>query len=227
MKNTIICALFVVCLTKLVNCVLIFDSIHVEYGSNLGEHVISQLRGHLGRTSDSVVLNFHPDILTEEGIGNRLILSLGNAGVSSSLIDAGDLNSLPPESFLVRSLYNTTVSNSGSSSSTVVLAANGLPLSDSLGRNSSLDRTNIHYGAILGSYHILELLGFAWMHPLSPMAPARVQLQNDVADQVTCRSAQGGPSTTSSVDRTFSCIAGLDITESPRWPHRAFHLHTQ
>mgnify|MGYP003385453410 CR=1 FL=1 len=195
-----------------------FDCIYVEFGSNLGDHVINQLRGHLSKTGDKV-LDFHQSNFNKEGLNNSLVLSFGNAPLSSALIGADDLNSLSAESFVVRSQYDTQYANArGDHLTRYILAANGLPLSDNLGRNSSLDREMIHYGAILGSYNILEMLGYAWMHPLAPMAPARMQLQDKVASRVTCGNTAGSSS---------SCVGGLEITESPRWPHRAFHLHTQ
>lgn len=211
----------------------LFDSVFVQFGNNLGDHVINQLQDHLSKTSDRI-FEYQPDIVSKEGTNNSLILAFGNTTLTSSIIAADELSSLPAESFIVRSQYESHyLSEDGKLFSRYILAANGLPLSDKLGRNSSLDRNNIHYGAILGSYHILELLGYAWMHPLSPMAPARMRLQETVANQVMCQTNARSNVNSANVEAMTSspssglCVGGLNITESPRWPHRAFHLHTQ
>ena len=57
---------------------------------------------------------------------------------------------------------------------------------------------NINRGELYAAYHLLELLGFHFLHPLDPIAPEQL-----VLDGFT------------------------DINEQPRWPIRAWHIHTQ
>ena len=66
--------------------------------------------------------------------------------------------------------------------------------------------TNVYYYhyVYVGSYHILELLGYSWLHPLRPYHPHALRLANEVLEG-----------------------HNIHIVDSPRWPHRAFHLHTQ
>ena len=56
----------------------------------------------------------------------------------------------------------------------------------------------VNIGNLYGAYHLLETLGYHFLHPLEPVLPAELHF----------------PET-------------LTVTESPRWPIRAWHLHTQ
>jgi len=51
----------------------------------------------------------------------------------------------------------------------------------------------------VGAYATLELLGFSFLHPLETYRPMQLTLSPPL----------------------------VDISESPHWPHRAFHIHTQ
>ena len=126
---------------------VVFNKVYVEYGNNIGEHVISQLEGHLSKVQVTVLgLDQFP---TSERSGNdtrSLVLLLGQSPRTDAIIPFHYLESLPAESFVVRSQYEDT-----SSGHVFTLAADGRPLSEVLGKNSTLDRVNIHYGAILGT----------------------------------------------------------------------------
>ena len=54
-------------------------------------------------------------------------------------------------------------------------------------------------GALYGSYALLEELGFAFLHPLEPLRPAQLVLPT----------------------------AAIDRAESPHWPIRGWHVHSQ
>ena len=42
----------------------------------------------------------------------------------------------------------------------------------------------MHYGAVLGAYASLELLGFAFLHPLQAYIPPNLRLLNDTTPRV-------------------------------------------
>ena len=39
-------------------------------------------------------------------------------------------------------------------------------------REYAIDLNAVHYGAAVGTYSVLELLGFAFIHPLDPYIPS-------------------------------------------------------
>lgn len=82
-----------------------------------------------------------------------------------------------------------------------MMISNGRMLDDHIHKNLSFSRDFIHYGAVLGAYASLELLGYAFLHPLQPYAPSVLQLSNASTPQT--------------------------IHESPYWPERGWHIHTQ
>eukprot|EP00981_Chlorochromonas_danica_P003550 scaffold659_cov192-Ochromonas_danica.AAC.63 len=89
-----------------------------------------------------------------------------------------------------------------------MMTVNGLPLSDHVHKNVSFNPQAVHYGAVVGSYALLELLGFAFLHPLEPHIPTMLRLDSSKLNHT----ATGWQ---------------LDLVESPYWPERGFHLHTQ
>jgi hypothetical protein len=92
------------------------------------------------------------------------------------------------------------------------MVTNGLPLDSHRHQNISFDRNQVHYGAVLGAYASLELLGFVFGHPLDPYRPDAIGIWlND------CNANDSNP--------FINC--GIDILESPYWPERSFHIHTQ
>eukprot|EP01041_Mallomonas_annulata_P004772 gene4772-9496_t len=82
---------------------------------------------------------------------------------------------------------------------TAILACNGRPLDPHKHTNVSFNKDTVHYGAVLSTYVCLEKLGFAFLHPLSPYVPSSISLESKE----------------------------FNITESPYWPSRIFHIHTQ
>jgi hypothetical protein len=84
-----------------------------------------------------------------------------------------------------------------------LLLSNGQPMSPHSHLNSTIGKEeNIHYGAIVGAYAALEHLGYAFLHPLSPYVPSYITFN-----------------TQDSTQRVFR--------DSPYWPDRNFHIHTQ
>jgi hypothetical protein len=122
----------------------------------------------------------------------KLSLSLGNASLSLKHIKLSELERLPPESFRVLSFQRENV---------LYVMSNGLPLDSHRHKNISFNKEDVHYGAITAAYYILELFGFAFLHPLEPIYPH--QLAMNASESL------------------------LNVTETPYWPERAFHIHTQ
>jgi hypothetical protein len=187
---------------------LSFKDVYVEFGQNIGRHVRRRILNHLLSvrsskihvvTNAEVFLNSLSN--TENNVTeNSLILAFGNSSFSLMNIPQKDLMTLPPESYKI--LFNSLRKGIYS------LSANGNPLSLEVSKNVSFNPHIIHYGAIAGSYAALELLGFAFLHPLEPYIPSSIQfpvVRND--------------------DTYFSYP--LTFVESPYWSRRGFHLHTQ
>lgn len=204
-----------------------YKRIYIEYGNNIGSHVAMQIEKHfhkvkINSNSDIDIFDYsqvatgihNPMTPSKERIKHNLyfsredtlILSFGNGKLSQTIISQEQLDALPPESFIVKSsTYRDAY----------VLVCNGNPLGPTIGLNSTLDRELLHYGAIVGSYHILELLGFAFLHPLEPLRPNNIQIHSDViTNPIFVRHSPSHPPI-------------IDIVESPHWPQRMFHLHTQ
>lgn len=98
---------------------------------------------------------------------------------------------------------------SGDINGTFALACNGRPLDLDRHHNVSFNKLTVHYGAVLAAFVCLEKLGFAFLHPLQPYIPPILSISTD-----DCETYDNGV-----------CI--MNITESPHWPERSFHIHTQ
>eukprot|EP00639_Heterosigma_akashiwo_P024861 CAMPEP_0194698372 /NCGR_PEP_ID=MMETSP0295-20121207/24042_1 /TAXON_ID=39354 /ORGANISM="Heterosigma akashiwo, Strain CCMP2393" /LENGTH=129 /DNA_ID=CAMNT_0039591341 /DNA_START=359 /DNA_END=745 /DNA_ORIENTATION=+ len=61
------------------------------------------------------------------------------------------------------------------------------------------EKWDVSSGAIFGAYEVMHLLGFNFFHPLEVLIPKALS-------EIT---------------------PGLKVHESPHWPWRAFHIHTQ
>lgn len=145
-------------------------------------------------------------------VPSRINYLFGKAGVSvlSYTVDA----SIPSGS-LVLSFGNASLSNQYVSltdvkaegfrivskemgSDSTAIMSNGQPL-DSRGRSFAMDLDHVHYGAVVGAYAVLEQLGFSFLHPMDPIIPSLVVIP----------------------------AADISTTESPYWPVRTWHIHTQ
>jgi hypothetical protein len=180
------------------------SSVHVCLGANLGPHVSARVLQLLRL----VVQEVHEyDVALEgegggegpeiEGIGPYLVLALGDCPWSRGVLPEVDLAALPSEGFRLVTRFNT-------SSGRYAMHSNGQRLMHGY-KSEDVSSTSVSYGAIAGVYHALELLGFAFLHPLSPTIPDSLRLPLTRA----------------------GAVLSLDATETPYWPIRIFHHHTQ
>jgi hypothetical protein len=198
------------------SCHLYFKRAVVQLGSNIGMHVQNRVLSYLetvpGVTVErSTVQKWNPKEFHSRSLeGNLLVLSLGNTSWSRELIEGNIMNSLPSESF------HLSFRQLQPKSRTYILASDGTPLDTNTHRNVSFDKLRVHYGALVGAYAALEELGFAFLHPLEPHIPSQLAVRNP--DCYTARN-----STQPSKEESFA----FSRTETPYWPERGFHLHTQ
>lgn len=172
----------------------LFSRVCVAVGADVGPHVSARVFELLRKTDASVV---RMEGGGDDGCGARdmvsdqlLVLALGNCSAASThCISPDEVAELSDESFRVKT-YESEQAGSGP----VVLACHGRRLS------AAID-TRVNYGSVSCVYHAMEMLGFAFMHPLAPHAPQSVGV--------------------------FTDRIGMDYIEAPRWPIRTFHYHTQ
>lgn len=163
---------------------LSFDSVYYEFGENLGQRVPSRIVSLLKSTGVSV--SEYSSEAEGRLTASSLVLSFGNASFSRTVT----IDDLSPEGFKVESQVYTA-------SSTLVVS-NGKPM-DFGDREFALDADKVHYGAAVGSYAVLEMLGFSFSHPLQPYVPSSIQMFSEA----------------------------VSVTESPYWEKRTWHIHTQ
>lgn len=189
-----------------------FDAVLIKFGRNLGNRVKSQVllqfsRVERGKVEDISDLNYDDTLAILRKTENPLLLLLGNTTESEGIIPASELTKLEPESFRIVSTTNFI-------NGFPTIACNGLPLDSSRHQNISFGISQVHYGAVLGSFACMERLGFAFLHPLEPFIPYQIDFRVK-----TCKNFASG--------RRVSDFCILDETESPYWPERSFHIHTQ
>ena len=187
--------------------------------------------------------------------GNTLILSLGNTDYSLSKIPQSRLVSLPAESFQIQfDRFEGSPALNGSAP-IYYLVCNGLPLNPTTHTNVSFDKQHIHYGAVVCAYDALERLGYAFLHPLEPYIPPQLRMHvefelstmratsssNYATDRATVGIEQQGLHAAADESTTTAAVAAsasldesarraavrFSAVESPYWPERGFHLHTQ
>jgi hypothetical protein len=181
-------------------------TIYLQLGDNLGKFVQTRLLEHLSR-----VVNVHSvrsfDELSSPPLcassNDILLISLGNTNSFDFYAPQCDFLSLPSESYVfIEHLH---------SSGYPILLANGKPMDSYLNSNSSNKNPDLHYGALVGAYSLLEHLGYAFLHPLSPHYPSKIFIN----------SSHHYPSPSSSL------LPPKIHKDSPYWPDRNFHIHTQ
>ena len=120
----------VVCIVR--SQCMVFDRIYVEYGNNLGDHVIHELQKHLNMLECPVQL--FTNFSTVDSNVNSLIFGFGNSSLTNNYITQMELNNLPDESFILKSLLLTqSLSSSNTNKYQVIFVSNGNPLSNKLG----------------------------------------------------------------------------------------------
>jgi hypothetical protein len=109
-----------------------------------------------------------------------------------------------------------------------ILACNGNPLNTKIHSNVSFDPYAIHYGAVAASYHCLEMLGLRFHHPLETYIPNYISLDHSPSASDRKYSTTKTYKQVPAYNNSAHCSASIDIEiDSPRWPERGFHLHTQ
>ena len=96
-----------------------------------------------------------PHLLPEELTADSLVLAMGETAVTRAIIPRAELGSFGP-----RSLHRARWSGR----ETPALAADGNGLLSDGGED-------VHLGVAYGAYALLEELGFAFLHPLTPTLP--------------------------------------------------------
>lgn len=197
-----------------------------------------------------------PHVATAQG-HNVLILALGNSTLSLQHIPQNELDSLPYESFrMFANIFYPSNNNTSNSSVSVknvsILASNGRPLDAHTHTNVSFNKDRVHYGAVVGAYAALETLGFGFLHPLEPFTPSFIGINldgnsckginsngkwNDSSNKRTDGMPMGQAHPNDDIndvsirERVRDILGGefcvINVTESPYWPERSFHIHTQ
>ena len=126
---------------------------------------------------DLVLLDEHATLSSLSGT----LLALGDHALARAEIADGELTQLGPEGFVTRVRRSAHLT---------VMATRGL---------APAQHPHGNLGAAHGAYALLERLGFAFLHPLSPVVPEA--LSEPAAEELS--------------------------REEPRWPERTLHLHTQ
>ena len=135
----------------------LFDRVYVEFGRNLGTLVPQRILQHLLSVEElsvrdvTLLSSLERDLLIQDDSQRLLILALGNSSLSLEIIRSEECSSLEPESFRI-------VSNLDSRGF-IILSSNGRPLDAHTHTNVSFDKDDVHYGAVVGAYASLELLG--------------------------------------------------------------------
>jgi hypothetical protein len=226
------------------NIIRDFRNLVVKIGNNIGEHVQNRIQNHLRKVEYIQRLHFAnsndklQDILQSLELRDEylLLIKLGNC-------ETEYVNKVA-ESYTIElhqkfsSEFNLTIYE---------LTSNGAPLSTHKHRNISFDIHHIHYGALVGAYATLELLGFAFLHPLEPYIPSHIQLKYpslytytnatiyDSNENQTIESNNNNNKNNNNnnnkknIDNHRQLLRQpiFTIYDQPYWPERGFHLHTQ
>lgn len=187
------------------------NTIILSLGRNLGKHVSFRLENHLKATGVTVLTyelqpldsTLSPTVCHELG-RSCLLLGLGNSTLTNLHLSAATQSqqNLAPESFTMLQKAASRLANN--MLPFPVLVTDGLPRERNSHANATQEefRKHIEYGAVVGSYHTLEHIGFAFLHPLRPYIPSAI------------------------IINTSGAVA-TEVNQSPRWPERNFHIHTQ
>jgi hypothetical protein len=164
------------------------SDVFVSVGDNIGRHVAGRIRHLLEKVAGIHLIEFDDWVTgTDLPIGAAstiLFLGFGNCTQCDVAIPRVKLQELPDESYIIASKERRT--------NQFEIICNGNSLHHG--------PPHVNYGAVSCAYHVLELLGYAFIHPLDPVIPKYISLSTENL---------------------------VNIIESPRWPIRIFHYHTQ
>lgn len=170
---------------KLIIFILIYliifctSSLYIEFGSNISPKIQQRITYYLERGLPKPSKN--------------ILISFGNTPLTQKYIHPLELHQLGPEGYIIKSTstyLNQTFWD-------LVIVCNGNS------RNDSYHNYNVNIGANFASFQILEMLGFAFFHPLEPTFPS-----------------------TPLDDNSIKTILHQNITSKPHFSHRGFHIHT-
>lgn len=224
-----------------------FEVVYYSFGQNIGHYVSKRLLAHLRSVHGSHVYKVSEYGKHTSSKKSTLLFLAGNTTYAQKIVPL-PRDELEPESFRV--VYQSSVpfpydelfgnmsadakKFSSSSSKVSILASNGLPLSEHTHTNISFNKDRVHYGAVTGAYMALELLGFAFLHPMEAYIPNKLSLYRACQDPSKDRHHR--INTASKEIERITCAKSnnardnrccLDILEEPYWPERSFHIHTQ
>ena len=175
-----------------------YKQVYAEFGENLGEKVPRRVQSLLKKSNITVVICNELDEDLIQSKTDTLFLSLGNTRLVERYIN---IDKIEYEGYQIKSSLNIFTSTN------TLIVANGKPMKHDDAYDVSFDIDRIHYGAIVGTYAVLELLGFSFLHPMDPILSTNNYLvykgnMHDNSDEI-------------------------DIIEAPYWPIRTWHVHTQ
>ena len=152
----------------------------LRFGANVSSAVADRVAQHVHAVARRwlVVAPSPVDGLSMDA----LIISIGDTVETREVIDASELNALGSEGFIVRTSTRA-----------------GVPIIVADGNSLDPDRfghTNL--GVVYGAYRALELLGFAFLHPLAPTRPSALPTE----------------------------LPQVDESHQPRWRIRGMQIHT-
>ncbi len=173
------------------------DEIYLDIGKNIGGHVSNRIKKHLNSIPDLRIIESTFDHKNIDTKNPNNILILS---IGDTLRTWELINKEEFNGMPPESFWMKSAQPSYSYSNNIhELVVNGLPLDQSTHRNISFSKERIHYGAVLGAYAALEYLGYGFLHPLDPFIPNIITIP----------------------------VNNHETKESPYWPERGFHIHTQ
>jgi len=155
----------------------------IQFGSNVPSGVQKNVLAYIKKSAQFPVQQFSDSESPIASLADgSFLLSFGLTRTSQQVLDYSKLQAAGAEAMMV---YSDSING------VTRLIGDGNPLSDKAA--SSI-------GAGFASYRILEIIGFAFLHPFKPSVPPQLLK----------------PSSTSSLQ-----------FEAPRWPFRGTHYHTE
>lgn len=153
----------------------------LQVGANVPASVAARMAVHLSGAWPNEFVELDPSVNVTSAPAGSIVVSVGKTATRDALLTADELAQLDAEAFVLRSSRSRIPG-------ATLLVADGNEQGKPEYRFDSV-------GAAYGAYALLEELGFAFLHPLEPLAPAAIR--------------------TPSQD--------LDMVESPYWHYRNWH----